>query len=707
MLHIHKKFAVIALLAVMGFLLTFSSSRAKSGSTVDHAGGPRDRIKVVLIADGAPAPGGTATLTFEATPLIAAPDLKIQWVVPDGAILVGEAVESLGPVSSRQTVTSQRQIRFPTTGTYKIAAVALFQPASGMQLSASGVLFFEIAALGSRVSDMDPDAQSPMHSRMQAEVVTSPTLETGPAAVNDEPCFTVKGKIVRLDRPPTKSGYGPEINIPVRNAVVDIREENTLFDDSYGEVITDINGNFSKHFCDDDGWFDDNLEIYIRLRAELRALKHYQVVDTVVEVEDSSWIDEVYEYDSGVVDSGGGTITFNVALTEDQSAVFNIADAIFDAWTFWNESGGEAHGDKFFDYATEVHWEPGYGDDVSYYNGYWDEITIADDPSDPDQWDDSVIIHEWGHMVDDKYSCDDSPGGHHYVNKLVEDPELSWGEGYPDYWQSAVRAAKGYTDGNFYIDVNGGGSGIFIDLETWNVTYPTLVSTLSAFAIAAALWDLNDNADDGQDKVSYGHAMIQDVYTSDTFENVAYGFWDDQCDFDNYMRAWVQRGKPADAQTAAAVLQNTGYTLPPSSLVNASSAPSAVQVVGEPVDSIWWNQITYILDNSASMAGSKFNAAKVVVQETINDLGGLSEGTEFNLATFNNSSTQNQTIFAGQFFPQNLTAAVNGLSTSSSPDSACKVYALKALAQAVGDQVKGDAWLFTDGDTWQSPSVEA
>ncbi len=702
MFKVRKKIIAIALIAAIALLISSTSSQAKSRPAEDRAGGPQDRIEVVLKTDGAPAPGGTSTLTIEATPLIDAPNLQIQWVIPPGVTLTGSTVENLGAVSPRQTVTSQRQIQFPAQGTYKIAAVAVFQPAASFQFSAAGVLFFEIDAFGSAVGDMDPDAESPMHSIMQGTFTTSPNLVAGPTEINSDPCFTINGSIIRTDRPPTQSGYGTDVTIPVHNALVDIREEDLIFDDSYGEVLTDANGNFSKSFCDDDGWFDDELEIYIRLRAELKSGGH-----TVVEVEDSSWIDEVYEYDSWVVDSEGGTISFNVGLNNNQSAVFNIADAIFDSWNYWNESGGEAGGDSIFDEAAEVHWEPGYGDDGSYYVDFWGEITIADDPSDPDQWDESVIIHEWGHMADDEYSCDDNPGGTHFVNQLVGDPELAWGEGYPDYWQSAVRADKGYIDSSFYIDINGGGGGIFVDLEPRDVNQPTLVSTLSEFAIAAALWDLNDNVNDGQDQVNHGHAMIQDVYTSGTFEDVAYGFWDDDCDFDNYMRAWVQRGKPADAPTAAAILQNTGYTLPPATMAYGPFSPVAVQTAGEPVDSVWWNQITYILDNSASMNGDKFDGAKVVVEETINDLGVLPEGTEFNLVTFNNTSFENQTAFAGQFFPENLTAAVNGLSTSGAADGDCDVFALHALAQAIEGQVNGDVWLFTDGDTWQIPSVES
>ena len=168
-----RKAHVVTVLFIIALLLSpLSSGSAGSGPVTDHAGGPRDRIEVVLQADGAPRPGGTATLTLEATPLIFAPNLKIRWIVPDGVELLGEATDTYGAVEPRQTVLSQRQVRFPRGGMHKIAADASFRPGAGIQFAASGVVYFEIDARGSRVSDMNPDAQSPMHSIMQGQVST-------------------------------------------------------------------------------------------------------------------------------------------------------------------------------------------------------------------------------------------------------------------------------------------------------------------------------------------------------------------------------------------------------------------------------------------------------------------------------------------------------------------------------------------------------
>jgi hypothetical protein len=685
------------MLTLMALWIATHVGQAQSSPAEDHAGEARDRIQVVLAADGAPAPGGIAHLTFSATPQVATPDLVIEWFLPAGVTLQGQMVETLGGQSAGQTTQTARDLKFAAPGTYKVGVTASFHPSPSMTFSATGVLFFVIDPRGSYVTDQDPDAHRPVTRGMPEQVSISATPSG--LAPEEEGCFTVTGHLTRTDRPVKPNGFETSITVPVVNALVDIREEDLVFDDSYGTILTDSQGNFSKSFCDDDGWLDDTLEIYYRLNSE----RHND--GEVVYVEDSSYIDEKYEYNSAVTESTGGTINSNLHLDSDWSGIFNIIDAISMARQFWIINGAS------YDENVEIHWESGYGDDGSYFNPYFNEITVADDPSDPDQWDDSVLMHEWGHSADDYYSCDDNPGGDHFINVPVGDDELSWGEGYPDYYQSAVRKANGYAYASYYLDINGmENGGIDVDLETYDVDQPDVINTFNELAIAAALWDFNDAVDDGQDTVNYGHVVVQDVYISEEFTDVAYGFFDDTCNFDTYMRGWIDAGYARDAETAAVVMQNVGYTLPASTLYAASNtdAPQQVNTAYDAVDIYrWWNQLTYVADNSASMSGDKYNAMKVLFAEAVNDLGNNPLGTEFTLEQFNNTSTTNQITFAGQFFPENLIDPINALSPIANPDAACEVYALRALAQAVDNKEKGDVWLFTDGDTYQTPSVEA
>jgi hypothetical protein len=721
-------------LLTQGFMLPASSAvSAQSSNLTDRAGDARHRILVVLQSDSAPAPGGVANLTFQATPLLDAPDLRIEWLLPQGGeLLGGPAEESLGPVAASQTVQLERQVRFPQAGIYSVMALAGYQPAADTQFSAVGVLFFTVDANGrSLVSDKDPTAVSPHRTLMETQVVHHETF--GTTSTNGDPCFTINGNVSRIERPPLRNGYGANLTVPVRYAKVEMREEDTLFDDSYGESLTDANGNYSFSFCDDDGIFDDELELYVRLRAELMMPDGREVV----EVEDSSWIDEVYEYDSAVIDSEGGTLTINFSLDLNQSGVFNVADAVYEAWKVWNDAGGAVGDDAIFDYQAEVHWEPGYGDSGSYYNSFWNEITIADDPSDPDQWDDSVIMHEWGHMADDKYGCDDNSGGPHYVDTLVDDPELAWGEGYPDYYQSAVRSLTGHPDPSFYLDMNGAGTpGISVDLETYDATRSAnLLSERNELAIAAMLWDLFDSNNEPRlvggtpmpptDRVSLGHGVIQEVYTDPFFESNG-DLFDDTCTSFVYLWSWLKLNKPTDPATAETVQKNIGRANPffggnprltagdnpsddASQEIALSAARSANSTSYRPEDFRWWRQLTMVVDRSPSMGDNgKLDAVKTLMNEQVNDIVAPDpKGVEVSLYTFDNTSAGLNTVLEGFFFPDGITPGINSLAPLSGLDPGCQVNALQALAQAVENKRGGQAWVYTDGDTYAIPSLPA
>jgi hypothetical protein len=678
-----------ALVIIFSMLIPVNLARGQSGPAEDIAGGLEDNVEITLHADGAPLPGGSTQLSLEVTPLIEAPNLEIRWVIPEGVQLLGAEVDTYPDAAANQPVQSVRILHFPQAGTYKIAVSVrlLFGPDTSS--GTAGVLFFVIDPNGSRVTDMDPEAKRPASSGPSNQVTITSEPSSSPRAPNEDPCFTIFVHAERIDYPVTTTGFGPAVIIPMAGIGIEFRESDLMFDDSYGTLTTDASGNLVGSFCDDDGLLDDTLEIYMRITA--------QRGDPIVYVEDSSWIDEIYEYDTDIQESSGGTLNFNITLGDIWSGIFNIVDAGIMAREVWVNSGGE------YDEETEIHWEPGYGDDKSYYDGFYNEITIADDPSDPDQWDEAIILHEWGHSADDYYSCDDNPGGDHAPGIII-DSELAWGEGYPTYYSSVVRDVYGDPNASWMIDIDGSGvPGNLYNLEFKN--YPVDVGNQGS--ISAALWDLYDDEQDFQDIVHLEHAAIQGVYTSNEFMEEAYGVFDDTCNFETYMRGWVDAGMPADRNTAAVILDNTGYTLAPDKRI-AGNLPGTLPSTDYSAADIyrWWKQLTYVADNSLSMNGPKFEAMKTLFEEAVNDLGEDPEGTEFTLDLFNNTISTNDSAFVGQFFPGNLIGPIDSLTTIPDADPNCEVNALRALAQAVDDKEKGDVWLFTDGDTTQSPSVE-
>lgn len=57
--------------------------------------------------------------------------------------------------------------------------------------------------------------------------------------------------------------------------------------------------------------------------------------------------------------------------------------------------------------------------------------------SDTDHFDNSIILHEYGHFLEDVYSTSNSPGGTHSGNKTI-DPRLALSEGWGNFFQAAV-----------------------------------------------------------------------------------------------------------------------------------------------------------------------------------------------------------------------------------------------------------------------------
>ena len=676
------------------------------------------------------------TLTATATPGISAPLMQLKWGLLDGGELLDGPAEMSWDLPPQDVPVQQtRRVHLPGPGVYRVGASAILPLGESMRFADSAMLFLTVDQNGAvTLSTKDPNAVNPMGSIM-VEAESHEVHAAGVNAPNGDPCFTVHGVFQRIERTPTRNGYLPDRLVPVRSALVEMREEDTLFDDSYGETLTDDQGRYSFSFCDDDGLFDDELELYVRLHAVIRDNQGHDIA----EVQEDGLIppEEVYEFDSPVWESEGGNYERNYNLTLEQSGIMNIADAILDAWTFWNSNGGAVGDDAIFDYEAEVNWEAGDDDDKSYYNGYvWDEITLADGPSNPDQWDDSVIMHEWNHQADDNYGCDDSPGGAHSTNQNLGDLELAWSEGYANYYQSAVRNAMGYTDGNWYLDGDAMGNMSGFDLETRDTFNSTLNTPYNEAAIAAMLWDLEDTANDNQDRTGFGPAMLQQVFTDPAFADNG-DIFDDTCTAFVYLWSWADTGKPTTGGVGAIVQQNIGirpgflsaaaaastssgasaYPLTSTGSANANvesastastgSVVDGVPVGGAPEDFRWWKNLTWVVDNSASMADSdKLGAVKTVMKEQVNDLADAPKGTEFNIYTFNNTSSTVQQPAGLKFYADVIDPAIDGLTTVSAPDGDCAVGALNAMTQAAQRQKGGDIWLYTDRASTLMPTIE-
>lgn len=79
------------------------------------------------------------------------------------------------------------------------------------------------------------------------------------------------------------------------------------------------------------------------------------------------------------------------------------------------------------------------------------------DTQDMDHFDNSVIIHEYGHFIEDQFGNPNSPGGSHNGNSVI-DPRLAWGEGWANFFQAAVTGVPYYRDTYGRVQCTAGGS---------------------------------------------------------------------------------------------------------------------------------------------------------------------------------------------------------------------------------------------------------
>jgi hypothetical protein len=133
---------------------------------------------------------------------------------------------------------------------------------------------------------------------------------------------------------------------------------------------------------------------------------------------------------------------------------------------------------------------------VSCYSNSQVKISVLSLASDPDEYDDLVLLHEYGHFFQYKYSRSDSPGGAHSSKNRI-DPRLAWGEG------SATAFATISKKTSTYIDTDASSTPMAYDLEQPPANRPPLGTDdgkidgkLSEALVAAIMWDLHDSTNE-------------------------------------------------------------------------------------------------------------------------------------------------------------------------------------------------------------------
>lgn len=231
---------------------------------------------------------------------------------------------------------------------------------------------------------------------------------------------------------------------------------------------------------------------------------------------------ENYNYNIKVIDSQsnkqfassantqiiGSNIFLNLNITEaDNAGAFNILDTVIRGSDKVKELNSSVPP------LISVIWERGINSGTGYANN---TIVLNGSSDDPDEYDDSVILHEYGHFVADKYSYDHSPGGGHQSIDENQDIRLSWSEGWATYFGGLTRNNSKYVDIRYDKDTK-------IQITGWHdiENLDSNAGSLSSFAqgqdtevsVSSILWDIYDSTDDTGDILSLGAQSIWDVFS--------------------------------------------------------------------------------------------------------------------------------------------------------------------------------------------------
>lgn len=293
---------------------------------------------------------------------------------------------------------------------------------------------------------------------------------------------------------------------PLPSATVEIRDDDLIGSNLITTVTTDSSGRYAASFTHDDGLGQGDPDIFVRVLAR----------SSVADIAPDSLLGSTYFMDSAVQDevADASMLTINLTAgtpgstpTQDADTAFSIHHALV--------LGGQYTGGLAGSTPSQI--DVLFPSTGSFFNG--SELHLLQ----IDRWDWDVILHEYGHYVQDVHNFENNPGGPHSSRQNLAAQRgskdigvhLAWGEGWPTYFGIAAQQRTGAAS----LGIPNVGDPIYQDTEEASPFSNNLetnggLGEDNEASVMAVLWDLFDNASDGVDEISISDRALFQSFKS-------------------------------------------------------------------------------------------------------------------------------------------------------------------------------------------------
>ena len=145
-----------------------------------------------------------------------------------------------------------------------------------------------------------------------------------------------------------------------------------------------------------------------------------------------------------------------------------------------------------------------------YLSGRRQMYILGHADNDTDEFDSSILLHEFGHYIEDTLSRSDNIGGSHGLSR-PSDLRVSFGEGFGNAFAAMSSGSR------FYIDTLGNGQQRGFNFNVESNNFPK--GAFMEGAVHSVLFDLVDDASEENDGVALGFSALGSVLSSDRYRN--------------------------------------------------------------------------------------------------------------------------------------------------------------------------------------------